>query len=330
MKESVKDYVKISRDDDGWLIKNTAQPLKSEVAEALAARRRTHRDLLALDHEPVRTPKMRRESAELRRRLNTMGVPRAEVDRLKADLRSAATKQSDHIKATLKDRRARRERLLAPEKHIQLGLGGTAPVDNSFWWAETQPFINCAGVANFVDEGTLRFITGLAVIPGDSKLGSFGAVAYFSLQPERFPTSPSGVLSSAPHAELFGGIVLNTADGDLWNGDSKAQCALFLRQTILQWDFGPNGPVARIIAEASGYDYFPWKWFLVDTGGSTHEDCPGYTPIPPLTYNQSDIWPQDLWAQIEVRFDIYVRSSAFVDSDNVVDLRYSQWAPVPA
>ncbi len=54
MKESVKDYVKISRDDDGLLIENTAHPLKSEVAEAPAARRRAHRDLLAFDHERVR------------------------------------------------------------------------------------------------------------------------------------------------------------------------------------------------------------------------------------------------------------------------------------
>jgi hypothetical protein len=332
MKESVKDYVKISSDDDGLLIENTAHPLKSEVAEALSARRRVHRALLALDHEPVRTPEMRRESADLRRRLYTMGVPRPNLGSLEAELRSAATKQSDHISATLKDRRARRELLLAMEKPIQVGLGGaggTAPTDHSFWWAQTSPFITMGmAPAAFVDEG-LRFVGGPVVGHDDEINASFGAVASFALQPDRFPTTPSGFLSSGPYVELFGGVVAFSNSWDPFEGNSYAECKLFLRQTIFQWGFGPTGAAPLIIADARGYNYWPWGISLKSTGNTKHLDCTGYTRIPPVTYNQSQLAPQDLWAEIEVRFDIYLEDDAYLFTDTKVVLRNYQWAPVP-
>jgi hypothetical protein len=73
--------------------------------------------------------------------------------------------------------------------------------------------------------------------------------------------------------------------------------------------------------------YWPWRIYLKNTGSAKHLDCPGYTVIPPLTYNQSQLAPQELWAEIEVRFDIYLEDDgASLYTDLKVVLRNYQWA----
>jgi hypothetical protein len=55
---------------------------------------------------------------------------------------------------------------------------------------------------------------------------------------------------------------------------------------------------------------------------------PGFKMMPAVTYNQSQIAPNDLWAEVEVRFEIYLNcTGALVWCDPNVVLRTFQWAP---
>ena len=58
---------------------------------------------------------------------------------------------------------------------------------------------------------------------------------------------------------------------------------------------------------------------------------PGFKLIPAVTYAQSAIAPNELWAEIEVRFDIYLNcTGALVWCDPDVLFRCPfQWAPTP-
>lgn len=321
--------VKTSFDSNGPVIENANQRLTGEVAQALAARRSAHRDLLAVAHETDLTPEMRRESSELRRRVaRTMKEPGPNFEGLDADLRGAALKRSDQISAILQDRIARRERMwvtAGPKwgEHIVL-----PPVDHSFWWAQTQPHVAPGTRADFRDDG-LHFWGGPKVNNYNGEMHtSFGAVASFALQPARFPTSASGLFLSSPHVELFGGVVAYAPDWDLIQGDGIASCNLFLRQTIFQLGFGPTGPAPIMIAEAKGHD--AWHIYLKNTGYSRHLDMPGFKLIPAVTYRQNQIAPTELWAEIEVRLDIYLNcTGALVWCDPEVLVRTFQWAPTP-
>lgn len=320
--------VKTSCDSNGLVIENAAQRLTAEVAQALVARRSAHLDMLAVAHENDLTPEMRRESSELRRRVaRTTREPGLSFEGLDTDLRDAALKRSDQISTILKDRIARRERMW-----ITAGLKWSdffaAPVDHSFWWAQTQPHVAPDTRSDFRDDG-LHFLGGPKVNNYDGEMHtSFGAVASFALQPQRFPTSASGLFLSSPHVELFGGVVAYAPDWDLIQGNGIASCDLFLRQTIFQWRFGPTGPVAVPIAEAKGYD--SWRLYLKNTGFSRHADLPGFKLIPAVTYSQSQVAPNELWAEIEVRLDIYLNcTGALVWCDPDVLIRTFQWAPTP-
>lgn len=330
---SIDNPVQISCDSNGLLVENAAQRLTGEVAQALVARRTAHRDMLAVAHENDLTPEMRRESSELRRRVaQTTREPGPNLEGLETELRDAALKRSDQISTTLKDRIARRERMW-----ITAGLKWSdfkwsdvskAPVDHSFWWARTQPHVAPDTSADFRDDG-LHFRGGPKVNNYDGEMHtSFGAVASFALQPERFPTSSNGLFVSRPHVELFGGVVAYAPDWDLIQGNGIASCDLFLRQTIFQWRFGPDGPVAVPIAEAKGYD--PWRLYLKNTGFSRHADLPGFKPLPAVIYPQVLVAPNELWAEIEVRLDIYLNcKGALVWCDPDVLIRTFQWAPTP-
>ena len=133
---------------------------------------------------------------------------------------------------------------------------------------------------------------------------------------------------TSPHVELFGGIVAFAPDWDLIQGDGIASCDLFLRQTIFQWRFGPTGPVAVTIAEATTYD--PWHLYLKNTGYSRHQNLPGFKLIPAVTYSQNQVAPNELWAEIEIRLDIYLNcTGALVWCDPEALVRTFQWAPTP-
>ncbi len=327
--KSIDNPVKTTLDRNGIVIENAAQRRTGEVTQALVARRSTHLEMLALAQENDLTPEMRRESSELRQRfVRSIGEPGLDFEGLETSLREAALKRSDQISTILKDRIARRERIRITDRHKWSDLFVVPPVDHSFWWAQTQPHVAPDTRADFRDDG-LHFWGGPKVNNYDGEMHtSFGMVASFALQPERFPTSPSGVFLSSPHVELFGGIVAYAPNWDLIQGNGIASCDLFLRQTIFQLRFGPTGPVAVTIAEAKGHDN--WRLYLKNTGYSRHQDLPGFKLIPATTYSQSQVAPNELWAEIEVRLDIYLNcTGALVWCDPDVLIRTFQWAPTP-
>ena len=324
----MQNAAKASYDSDSLLMENREQSLTDDVAEALADRRAKHLALLALTHEPDYTPEMRQESLEMRKRmLRTMINPPHDIDEVTNDLRDAAFRRADQISTILEARAARRLQISVSDltkwsDHIP------APVDHSFWWAQTQPFVAPATRAEFREDG-LHFFGGPKVNDYDGEMHtSFGAVASFALQPERFPTSPSGKFLSSPHVELFGGIEAYAPNWDLIQGNGIAECKLFLRQTIFQLTFAEGGPGVVTVAEAKGYD--AWSMYLRNTGYSRRQDMPGFKPIQPVTYHQSQLFPGTLFADIEVRLDIYLNcTGAQVSCNPNVLLRTFQWAPTP-
>ena len=103
-----------------------------------------------------------------------------------------------------------------------------------------------------------------------------------------------------------------------------ASCDLVLRQKIFQWGFGQTGPVQVAVGEALSAE----TWVsLEDTGYSRHADMPGFKPLPSVTFDTSNfLGNEDLWAEIEVRFDIYLKQAgALLWCDPNVILRTFQW-----
>ena len=185
---------------NGQVIENRAQRVTGNVGQALVARSSAYLEMLAVAHQNDCTPEMRQESSELRRRVTrNMSQPDPNFEQLEADLRDAALKRSDQISAILTDRITARDRIWITERSKWIDLFVSPPVDHSFWWAQTQPHLAPDTRAEFRDDG-LHFWGGPKVNTYDGEMHtSFGAVASFALQPERFPKSPSGTfLSSAP------------------------------------------------------------------------------------------------------------------------------------
>jgi hypothetical protein len=323
--------VMTSVDLKGLVIENAAQKISGDVAQALSARRAAHLDTLALAQENDRTPEMRKEASQLRLR-STFGMGEATQfthEGANSEWRDAAIRQNEQISDILEDRIRRKQRQAVSRPPKWLDDFTVRPVDHSFWWAQTQPHVAPRTRADFRDDG-LHFTGGPKVDNYDGEMHtSFGAVASFALNPERFPTSPSGRLLSSPHIELFGGVLAYAPDWDLIQGNGIASCQLFLRQTIFQWGFGPNGPAPIVVAEAQGHD--PWRLYLKNTGYSRSAAMPGFKLMPAVSYNASQVIPsQDLWVDLEVRLDIYLNcTGALVWCDPNVLLRTFQWAPTP-
>ena len=323
-------HVKTSGDNNGLIIENPAHRLTPEVANALDARRVAHNEALAIAQEPTVTREIRRELSESRLRtiINFTGAPN-NIETLKGELRDGALKRSDQISVQLSDRIKRGSLRIADlfKWSDQMAVQ-PEPVDHSFWWARTDATAAPATRAEFRDDG-LHFFGGPKVNDYNGSMDtSFGAVARFALQPQRFPTSPSGLVSSSPHVELCGGVVASAPEFDLIQGDGIAECRLFLRQTIFQFGFGPTGPVPLVVADARVID--DWHIRLVNLGASRHADLPGFKPLPSVTYNQNNLRPGELHAEIEVRFDIHLNcTGALVWCDPEVLLRTFQWEPTP-
>jgi len=322
--------VKTSLDTNGLFVENTAQRLEQEVVQALATRRSAHLDMLAAAQENDFTPDMRRESSELRRRAaRTTADSSFDFKKLDSDLRDAAIKKSDTISQAIRERVARDRALVTlGGKWSDFHVTPTPPVDHSFWWAFTNSHVAPGTQSAFQDDG-LHFWGGPKVNNYNGEMHtSFGAVATFALQPARFPPSSSGMFRSSPHVELFGGIVAYAPDWDLIQGNGIAEAQLYFRQSIFQMRLGPTGPLPAIIAEAKGQD--AWRVYLKNTGYSRHADMPGFKAIPEVTYSQSQIAPQELFAEIEFRLVIYLNcTGALVWCDPEVLFRTFQWAPTP-
>ena len=56
----------------------------------------------------------------------------------------------------------------------------------------------------------------------------------------------------------------------------------------------------------------------------------GFKLIPAVTYSQNQVAPNELWAEIEIRLDIYLNcTGALVWCDPEALVRTFQWAPTP-
>jgi len=330
--EPANGHVKTSTDSNGLIIENPAQPLTDEVADALDALRTSHLKALAVAQEPIVNSEMRRQASELRMQtFRTLSGNNGDFEILKNELREGALTLSDQISTAIRDR-VRRDRISVADifNLTDPVVNLPKPVDHSFWWARTDATVAPNMRAVFQSDG-LNFTGGCLVADYDGSMDtSFGAIAKFALQVDRFPTPPaSGMLRSSPHVELFGGIDAYAPNWDLIQGNGIAECGVFLRQTIFRWTFGEHGPVATVVAEATANDVIHIR--LMNTGANRRIALPGFLALPSVTYNQKQLPPTELWAEIEVRFNVHLNcTGASVLCDPRVLLRTFQWAPEPA
>jgi len=204
---------------------------------------------------------------------------------------------------------------------IEPDLFADAPTDHSFWWAETRWFVPPSVRPEWRSDG-LHFFGGPTHHSGDLFNTNFGAVSFFELQPERIPHSPSGRRVSAPHVELFGGLLGYTGDDDITTGDLWAKCWMHRRQTLLQFHFGPTGPVPVVVGEAREHQSLI---FEENRDRAVHVDLPGFQWMPPVTFGNVHTG-LSLWAHLEVRFDIQLEGAGtLLWADPEVLLRGFQW-----
>jgi hypothetical protein len=207
------------------------------------------------------------------------------------------------------------------------------PADHDFWWASTTPFLPDAGAmsswgtvlpfkADFQADG-LHISGKVTSHSGSLHSFSFGAVFLFGIDYERLPHSASNRWRSAPWAEAFGLVegwtnVPHFPDGDFWS-----KTWMHRRQTLLQFGFGPTGSVP--IIQGEGVD----TTVLIDNGTTHHgydyKELPGAMPMPRVSVG--NLFPQTLWAQLEIRFDVQVEGDAglWITPPNDVLLRIFQW-----
>jgi hypothetical protein len=200
-----------------------------------------------------------------------------------------------------------------------------APIDHTFWWAETDPFIPGHMAANWGDDG-LHFTGGPTHHDGDLFNTNFGATAFFEIQRERLPTSSSGRFISTPHIELFGGLLGYTGDDDITTGDLWSKCWLHLRQTVLQFGLGPTGPSPIVLGNAETHDVLI---FEENADRSVHVNMPGLKLMPAVAFGGVNP-ASPLFAHLEVRFDIQLEGAGtLIWCDPEVLLRTFQWPLQP-
>ena len=290
------------------VVKNPEQRLEPRVAKALSDRRAAVSRVLQLRNESdlsasARTKHLKARQAAYAAAAKSIGL---DFHKFSSDLKDATIEKNSDVVGTLKQRSDKWKQYLTL-KPGKLHFPTPQPTDPSFWWAETWSTLAPNMTSSFESDG-LQF-TGGPKVDGwnDDMHASFGATAHFALQPDRRPNSASGSYKSSPWVEIFGGLVAFAPDYDLLQGHGMASCDLILRQKIFQWGFGQTGPVQVAVGEALSAE----TWVsLEDTGYSRHADMPGFKPLPSVTFDKSNfLGNEDLWAEIEVRFDIYLKQA---------------------
>ncbi|ALL68566.1 hypothetical protein K788_0000403 [Paraburkholderia caribensis MBA4] len=297
---------------------NPEQRLSPDVTKELARAESTAAQIRALTDGDNPTPDTRAKLLDIRRGL--IGTDKVLAGRFKDVTLENARLIADDLKLRNDTWKNIVTRTIPP-----LIFPAPKQTDSTFWWASTTAHAAPDMTSDFRDDG-LYFFGGPKVNNYDGELHtSFGATSQFSLQPERIPDSASGWYSSAPHVELFGGVVAFAPDWDLIQGNGIAQCNLTLRQTIYQNTFGQTGPVRVVVAEAIIQDQ--WQIYLKNTGSSRHLDAPGSRPLPGVTFNVSNFHPWEvLWAETEIRYEIYLNTEgALVWCEPDMIIRNFQW-----
>lgn len=319
MEKLVDDLAEI----DSLVVTNAEQQIAPEVAEGMAARNADRAETLARFNQNDLAAEEHREILDVGRELyrsmaHPLGLEPHAIDRMRL-----TTERKNTLVANALQNRI--DAWTKPLPYLDLFFPKPAVTDHSFWWAESRVSSLPPMTRTEFRESGLFFFGGPKVNDYDGEMHtSIGAIARFALQPERMPQTSSGWFLSNPHVELFGGVVAYAPNWDLIQGNGIASCQLVLRQTLFQWKFGPTGPVAGVVGEAVATD--PWRLYLKNTGFSRRQDLPGFKPMPPVGFHQSRLAPQELWAELEIRLDIYLNTTgALVWCDPHVLMRTFQW-----
>jgi hypothetical protein len=301
-------------------IVHPAHPVPADVEQCMRAIRECEIADVAREHEVAGllrpTDEERRSMARARAELTHPGV---DLEERLGRLRVAREPYLERVRAydTLVDR-ARVEHTL-----FDMHPPAPGPLDSSFWWARTDwnapRFIG----ANHADDGL--HLSGKITRDDQSLYGfSFGAVAQYELQYPRVPPSPSGRWLSAPRMDIFGGLTVWTASGDIFDGDCWSKCFMMRRQTIFQLGFGQTGPTPVVIGER-----VEWQTLAEEENANRAfwPHMPGNQPMPPVVFG--NIWPGSVWAHLEVRFDCQLEGNSLLWLTPEVLLRFPQW-PVTA
>jgi hypothetical protein len=308
--------------------RNPEQRLAPKVAKALSDRRAALTGIVHLRNQNDLSAGARKKllNAKLdwyRAVAKSIGL---DFEKVSAGLKDAVIETNSHIADTLKQKSDKWKNYLTL-KPGDLVFPKPQLTDPFFWWAETTPMLAPEMTANFLKDG-LHFSGGPKVNNyNDDIRASFGATAHFALQPERRPNSV--FYKSSPSVEILGGVDAFAPDYDYLQGHGIASCSLVLRQMIFQWGFGQTGPVQVSVAQAVSNDQ--WLINVEDEGFSVHQDMPGLISLPPVTFNISQFHAnEDLWAELEVRFDIYIKQEgALLWCNPDVILRTFQWPLEP-
>lgn len=280
-----------------------AQERQAEIARASRPTEEERRVLLELRQSLFSGGGVRQEVAERIRQ-----IERRKTSRVEEALRAAHAVGSPFGRA-----------------HLEPQPPPPPPLDPTFWWAKTGWTTTRGVTAGHFDDG-LHFTGGPTSHDGDLQFYSFGAAADFGLSHERIPFSGIGRWRSTPHVELFGGLVGRTGDDDIFTGDLWSKCWMHRTQRIFQLIFGDSGPVERVLGESHETETLI---FEENADRTVHTRLRGYQWMPPVEFggiNPSD----DLWARIEIRFDIQLEGAGtLLWADPEVLLRTFQWPLTP-
>jgi hypothetical protein len=309
-------------------VENPEHQLSREIADALKTRQKSQRALLDLRNEIVRASEINEEYGNARRDIFISILEPLGVDVIKAvdRLNEAKLAYNQKIATSLQDLLdIRRQRMGIKLSDLTFKPGRPDLSDPTFWWANTNWWSTSGHSITNLSDG-VHFTGGPKIDKWNvERHENFGSIAVFELQHSRIPSSASGRWTSNPFTELFGGIVAFAPDYDLLQGHGIASCDLFLRQTVFQWGIGPEGPAPMVIGEAVSSTTLI---NLEDTGFSRNVAMPGHQDIPSVQFGKSDVKAvaDSIWAEIEVRFDIFLKQAgALVWCDPEVLMRFFQW-----
>jgi hypothetical protein len=305
-------------------IQHPSHHVPDEVAVSIRKLREVELATLARQDEIA---KLARPNEEERRLLIEDQVSTAHARGINADMlqrrREVNTRRFERVARALEGTVAIRQ----PFELVTLDDKPTLPppTDPTFWWAKTDWWLTEGISADSRSDG-LHFMGGIVRHNGDLHTENFGAVALFELQAERIPLSLSRRWLSTPHVELFGELIGNTGDSDIFTGDIWSKCWMHRDQQLFQMGFGAGGPVPIILGQAHESEILI---FEENRGRSEHVGLRGFQWMPPVTFG--NINPaHSLWARVEVRFDIQTEGEGalFAPYPEVL-LRTFQWQLTP-
>jgi hypothetical protein len=308
-------------------IQNPEHQISPNILETLNSRYKARRELLDLQNEIGGATELNEEYANARRDIYRSALAPLNIDIGKAISGLTEAKLAFNDKVGVSTQR------LIDIKHQRAGVKLSdvdkplkpTPTDPSFWWARTQAWSTSGHTIQSLSDG-LHFTGGPKLDKWNvERHESFGAIATFALQFDRIPPAPFGRWISSPFVELFGGVVVFAPDWDPLQGNGMASCDMYLRQTLYQFGIAMEGSSNEIIRGEAVSDG-SWLISLENTGYSQSKSMPGHQDIPSVSLARTDISVDTLFADIEVRFDIHLKSAgALVWCDPEVILRTFQW-----